>query len=59
MNLKNKIIWVTGASSGIGKALALELSKQQCKLIISSRNKSALELVKKSCENPDLVPKPT
>ena len=55
MKFKNKIIWITGASSGIGKTLALELSKQQCKLIISSRKKDVLEQVKNECENPDLV----
>ena len=52
MFFSTKIIWITGASSGIGKALALELSKQNCKLILSSRRVSALELVKSECENP-------
>ena len=51
MSFSNKIIWVTGASSGIGKALAIELSQQNCKLILSSRNKEALELVRKDCQN--------
>ena len=40
MDFTNKVVWVTGASSGIGKALALELSKQGAKLILSSRNKA-------------------
>jgi dehydrogenase/reductase SDR family protein 7B len=52
MFFSNKVIWVTGASSGIGKALAIELSQQNCKLILSSRNKEAIELVKKECKNP-------
>lgn len=51
MSFKNKIIWITGASSGIGKALAIELSQQKVKLILSSRNKEELELVKKQCQN--------
>ena len=51
----NKIIWITGASSGIGKALAIALSKQQCKLILSSRNKASLELVKAACEYPKSI----
>ena len=46
MNFTNKVIWITGASSGIGKALAIELSKQQTKLIISSRNEVELKKVK-------------
>ena len=31
MTLNNKVIWITGASSGIGKALALQLSNLDCK----------------------------
>jgi dehydrogenase/reductase SDR family protein 7B len=42
MSFKNKIVWITGASSGIGKALAIELHKQQAKLILSSRNREKL-----------------
>jgi short-subunit dehydrogenase len=51
----NKIIWITGASSGIGKARAIALSKQQCKLILSSRNKTSLELVKQACDYPEEI----
>lgn len=51
MPFSNKIIWITGASSGIGKALAIELSNQNAKLILSSRNKGDLELVKNTCKN--------
>ena len=59
MNLSDKVIWITGASSGIGKALALELSKYKAKLILSSRNKKALEEVKNECffkENVKIIP---
>jgi dehydrogenase/reductase SDR family member 7B len=52
MPFSDKIIWITGASSGIGKALAIELSNQNAKLILSSRKKEALELVKNKCKNP-------
>lgn len=45
MNLSDKVIWVTGASSGIGEAIAKELSKKKCKLILSSRRKEELERV--------------
>ena len=51
MNFSGKIVWITGASSGIGKALALELSKQEAKIILSSRKKEDLELVKQQCKN--------
>lgn len=55
MTFKNKVIWITGASSGIGKALALELSQHDCKLILSSRREAALLEVKNQCENPDNI----
>ena len=45
MYLKNKTVWITGASSGIGRALTIELSKDN-NLILSSRNKIVLEKVK-------------
>ena len=51
MSFQNKVVWITGASSGIGKALALELSNQNALLIISARNKESLAAVKSSCKN--------
>jgi short-subunit dehydrogenase len=55
MNFNNKVIWITGASSGIGKALALALSQYNCHLILSSRRKEALDAVKLQCKNPEQV----
>lgn len=55
MKFHNKTVWITGASSGIGKALAIALSDKSTKLILSSRNKAALEQVKLACANPDNV----
>ncbi len=55
MNFNNKVIWITGASSGIGKALALALSQHNCQLILSSRRKEALEAVKLQCKIPEQV----
>ena len=52
---KDKIIWITGASSGIGEALALELSEKECKLILSSRRTNELQRVKKACKYPQNV----
>lgn len=40
--IKQEIIWITGASSGIGKALALQLAQQGNKIIASGRNRNAL-----------------
>ena len=41
--LKNKIILVTGASSGIGKGIAIDCSKMGASLIITGRNKERLQ----------------
>ena len=49
MFFKDKVIWITGASSGIGEALAIEFAKQKAKLIISSNQLSELERVQKQC----------
>lgn len=55
MKFKNKVVWITGASSGIGKTLAIELSKRSLKLIISSRNEKELLKVKQLCINQENV----
>lgn len=52
MKLNDKIIWITGASSGIGEALARALSNKGNTLILSARRKDRLEAVKKQCGNP-------
>ncbi|MEO7120057.1 MAG: SDR family oxidoreductase [Ginsengibacter sp.] len=48
---RDKIIWITGASSGIGEALAYAFSAEGAKLILSSRRKDELERVRNSCTN--------
>ncbi|MFL1897249.1 SDR family oxidoreductase [Aquimarina sp. 2-A2] len=48
MNLKNKIAVVTGASSGIGKAIAKELSQQECTVVLASRSTETLKEISKS-----------
>ncbi len=55
MTFENKIIWITGASSGIGEALTLQLAKQNCKLIISSRRETVLNEVKNKCQQPENI----
>jgi NAD(P)-dependent dehydrogenase (short-subunit alcohol dehydrogenase family) len=43
MNLENKVVLITGASSGIGKAIALQLLKENCKVILLARRIELLE----------------
>jgi short-subunit dehydrogenase len=44
-----KVVWITGASSGIGEALAYECSKLGAHVILSARRESELERVKAAC----------
>lgn len=55
MNLQNKVVWLTGASSGIGEALAHALSKEGAKLVLSARRKEELERVKADIGGGDKV----
>ena len=54
-SINNKVVWITGASSGIGEALAYELSQRNCKLILSARNVENLQCVKAKCLNGEVV----
>lgn len=55
-HLKGQIVWINGASSGIGEHLAYVLAKAGCKLILSARREAELQRVKQIClqENNDL-----
>ena len=45
-----KVVIVTGASQGIGKALSLELARQRPRLVLAARDAAALAAVAKECE---------
>lgn len=49
MYFTNKTIWITGASSGIGEALAYHFAEQNARLILSSRKKETLQKVQNKC----------
>lgn len=51
MKYKNKTVWITGASSGIGKALAKKFSEEQANIILSSRNITELQNLKSEIES--------
>lgn len=46
---KNKVVWITGGSSGIGEALALQYASGGARLVLSARRGDELERVKALC----------
>ena len=55
MKTKKKVVWITGASSGIGAALAKIYSTKGVNLILSARRKNELEKVKTECANSENI----
>ncbi|XP_041809917.1 dehydrogenase/reductase SDR family member 7 [Chelmon rostratus] len=47
--LKGLVVWVTGASSGIGEELAYQLAKCGSRLVLSARREEELKRVKRRC----------
>jgi short-subunit dehydrogenase len=47
--MQNKTIVITGASSGVGKAMALELARHGAKLVLAARRQNALDEVVQAC----------
>jgi short-subunit dehydrogenase len=49
--MTKKVIWITGASSGIGKALALKFANENWNVAISARRENILKEISESNEN--------
>jgi len=50
LELRDKIIWITGASSGIGEALAYVCAEEGAKVILSARRERELNRVADNCK---------
>ena len=45
INLRNKTVWITGASSGIGEALAYQFAQEGAKIVLSARRENELQRI--------------
>lgn len=53
MRFRDKVVWVTGASSGIGEAAAIAFSREGARLVLSARRAEELERVRQLCDGPE------
>jgi len=56
MKFHNKVVWITGASSGIGEALAYAFAAEGALLVLSARREEELQRVAKTCGNAYVLP---
>src|SRR5262245_2853541 len=54
MDLNGKVAVITGASKGIGKAIAKTLAQQGCNIVLNGRNKEDLKAVEKEISQLDV-----
>lgn len=53
MSITGRVVWITGASSGIGAAMAYAFAGMGAKLVLSARKTERLQEVKARCPYPD------
>ena len=49
LNMKGKVVAITGGSEGIGKALVMEYLKEGCKVVTCARRQETLDALKEEC----------
>src|SRR4051812_35347010 len=49
--LENSVVVLTGASSGVGRAAALEFARRGAKLVLAARDAAALEEISRECRS--------
>ena len=54
-NLENKVAWITGAGSGIGRDASIKLSKLGIKVMLSGRNKNSLQNTQERCKTNTII----
>ncbi len=54
-DIAGKVVWITGASSGIGEAMAYEASRAGARLVLTARRDAELERVRAACASPQVV----
>ena len=52
-DLKGKVVWITGASSGIGKAIAQQCAALGAQVVLTARRHEELEKVRQLLNNPE------
>lgn len=51
--LAGKVVWITGASSGIGEAMALAAVRRGARVVLTARREAELKRVQLACGGPD------
>ena len=51
VSLRDKVVVITGASSGIGRVAALQFAREGCRVVLAARREASLREVAALCED--------